>query len=167
MVLEEELADARRSSGPGGGASTGANGSSQAADAEKSDKTGSLERQLAAAVASHETQLSTLRSSLRRAEADHLAAEEEWSRNVSERGKEVERMRGVIEEREREYEEALRGRRAREERLAELEQELETKERDAERERRLAREERERARRAVEGEVRTVLARSPFFKPDG
>jgi hypothetical protein len=59
-----------------------------------------------------------------------------------------------MEEREREYEEALRGRRAREDRLGELEQELEVKERDAERERRAAREERERARRAAEGEVR-------------
>lgn len=159
-VLEEELADARRSTGPSRSRanSDALSNTTPAASIDKSDKTSSLERQLATTIAMYETQLSTLRSSLRRAEADHLSAEEEWSRNVSERGKEVERMRGVMEEREREYEEALRGRRAREDRLGELEQELEVKERDAERERRSAREERERARRAAEGEVRLLLS---------
>jgi hypothetical protein len=156
-VLEEELVDARRSTDPNRSRANSDARSGAAAAApnvDKNDRTSSLERQLATTITTYETQLSTLRSSLRRAEADHLSAEEEWSRNVSERGKEVERMRGVMEEREREYEEALRGRRAREDRLGELEQELEVKERDAERERRAAREERERARRAAEGEVR-------------
>ena len=159
-ILEEELIDARRTTDPSRSrANSDAVGSIAAANAgaEKSDKTSLLERQLATTITTYETQLSTLRSTLRRAEADHLSAEEEWSRNVSERGKEVERMRRVMEEREREYEEALRGRRAREDRLGELEQELEVKERDAERERRSAREEREHARRAAEGEVRPVL----------
>ncbi|CED84426.1 hypothetical protein [Phaffia rhodozyma] len=80
-----------------------------------------LQRQITSLTSSYESKLSDLRSQLHRLEASRAETEEEWSRNVQERSAEVDRLRGVLEAKEREYEEAVRGRRGRDEKVGELE----------------------------------------------
>jgi chromosome segregation ATPase len=147
-TLEEELADARRrASAP----ATSLNGASPASSAETSVATS---RQLASAALAYESKLSDLRTRISRLETERAEAEEEWSRNVQERTKEVERLRRVTDDKDREYEEAVRSRRAREERVYDLEKERETLAKEVERERRKGEEGWERMRKVADEEVR-------------
>ena len=65
----------------------------------------------------------------------------------------MERLRGVVEGKDREYEESVRGKRAREERVGELEGEKEGLKKEVERERRKGEEGWERCRKVQEEEV--------------
>ena len=157
-TLEEELADSHKSSSSktnpsspisttttlNGAGTTNASSSSSMID---------LQRQLASTSSAYESKLSELRSQIRRLESERSEAEEEWSRNVQERTKEVERLRGVVEGKDREYEEAVRSRRVREEKVGELEGEKEGLKREVERERRKGEEGWERCKKVQDDEV--------------
>ena len=58
---------------------------------------------------------------MRALERERNDAEEEWSRNLNERSREIERLRRLVGEKDGEYEESVRGMREREKKIGELE----------------------------------------------
>ena len=69
----------------------------------------------------YEARIGDLRSKMRALEKERHAAEDEWSRNLQERGRELERLRGIVEGKDREYAESVRGKTEMEDRLFKLE----------------------------------------------
>lgn len=69
----------------------------------------------------YEARLGDLRERMRALEKERNDAEEEWSRNLAERSREVERLRRLAGEKDGEYDESVRGMREREKKIAELE----------------------------------------------
>ena len=78
-------------------------------------------RLLREAEGKYEARLGDLRERMRALERERSEAEEEWSRNLAERSREIERLRRLTGEKDGEYEESVRGMREREKRIAELE----------------------------------------------
>lgn len=119
-VLEEELNASAR------GLALDVNPSSQGDVSAPSATAGispaDLSRLLAEAQAKAELKLSELRNAVARAEKDRLDSEEESSRHLQDRAKELERLRVVIREKDAEYAEAVRGRRERDEQISQVEQ---------------------------------------------
>lgn len=103
-LLQEELSS-RPTSGGGGG----------------SVPSEDVARFLREAEGKYEARLSDLRDRMRALERERNDAEEEWSRNLAERSREVERLRRLAGEKDGEYDESVRGMREREKKIAELE----------------------------------------------
>lgn len=69
----------------------------------------------------YEARLGDLRERMRALEKERNESEEEWSRNLTERSREVERLRRLVGEKDGEYDESVRGMREREKKISELE----------------------------------------------
>lgn len=69
------------------------------------DSPAELARLLSEAEGKYEARLSELRDRVRTMEKERNDSEEEWSRNMSERGREIERLKRLMSERERGFEE--------------------------------------------------------------
>ncbi|KAH7104573.1 hypothetical protein BKA62DRAFT_614648, partial [Auriculariales sp. MPI-PUGE-AT-0066] len=109
-LLSDELADSSRSAGGPGVMSSGGGMPSE-----------DVARLLREAEGKYEARLGDLRERMRALERERTEAEEEWSRNLAERSREIERLRRLTGEKDGEYEESVRGMREREKRIAELE----------------------------------------------
>ncbi|KAF8585573.1 hypothetical protein K439DRAFT_1409943 [Ramaria rubella] len=105
-ILMEELTEAK---------GIIANGQSLGSSTEE------LARILAETEGKYEARISDLRSKMRASEKERQEAEDEWSKNLQERSRELERLRGLIDGKDREYAESIRGKAEMEERIATLE----------------------------------------------
>ncbi|KZW00629.1 hypothetical protein EXIGLDRAFT_604026 [Exidia glandulosa HHB12029] len=106
-LLQDELSTQPMSAG-----GNGANGSVPSED---------VARFLREAEGKYEARLSDLRERMRALEKERNDAEEEWSRNLADRSREVERLRRIVGEKDGEYDESVRGMREREKKIGELE----------------------------------------------
>ena len=124
-VLQEELAETRRG---------------RAANDVDSPTTGPGAGELATLLSEnasrHEARLADLRNRMRTLELERADAEESWSRTLQQRAEENERLRGVIVIKDREFKDALDGRRARDEVVQRLEADVERERKEKEGDRR-------------------------------
>lgn len=124
-TLQEGLAEARRghtandlyASTPGPGA-------------------GELAALLSETTSRHEVRLAELRNRMRTIELERAEAEESWSRTLQQRAEENERLRGIITIKDREFKDALDGRRAKDEVVQRLEADVERERKEKEADRR-------------------------------
>jgi chromosome segregation ATPase len=91
------------------------NGHSPGASAEE------VTRILSETEGKYEARIGDLRSKMRGLEKERHEAEDEWSRNLQERSRELERLRGLVEAKDREYAESMRRKTETDEQLIELE----------------------------------------------
>jgi chromosome segregation ATPase len=150
-ALQEELADARRghakndldapTTGPGAG---------------------ELAALLSETTSRHEARLTELRNRMRTLELERAEAEESWSRTLQQRAEENERLRGIIAIKDREFKDALDGRRARDEIVQRLEADVEKERKEKEGDRRQIAE----LAQEVE-ELRESLVRHPRYGATG
>ena len=105
-ILTEELAESQGKL---------ANGLSPGSSAEE------LARILSETEGKYEARISDLRSKMRALEKERHDAEDEWSRNLQERSRELERLRGLVEAKDREYAESIRSKTDMADRVTELE----------------------------------------------
>lgn len=92
-----------------------ANGQSPSSSAEE------LARILSETEGKYEARISDLRSKMRILEKERHDAEDEWSKNLQERSRELERLRRLVEGKDREYAETIQSKTEMEDRLAALE----------------------------------------------
>lgn len=85
------------------------------------DSPAELTRLLSEAEGKYEVRLSDMREKVRTMERERNESEEEWSRNLSERGKEIERLKRLMMEKEREFRDKARDFSESENRIAALE----------------------------------------------
>lgn len=71
----------------------------------------------------YELRLSEVRGRVRGLEKERQEAEDEWSRNLQERGRELERLRGLLDSKDKEYSEFLRTKADMQNRIGELQTE--------------------------------------------
>ena len=107
-VLVEELAEIQ-------GKLT--NGQSPGSSAEE------LARILSETEGKYEARISDLRSKMRALEKERHEAEDEWSKNLQERSRELERLRGLVDAKDKEYAESIRSKTEMADRILELEAE--------------------------------------------
>lgn len=81
-----------------------------------------IQRLLAESESRAESKLSDLRARIRALECERNELEEEWAGKMQERVKELEKMRGVLLDKEKEHARSLEGLRERESRIQEVEQ---------------------------------------------
>ena len=124
-VLQEELAEARR-----GHATNGIDTPTTGPGA------GELAALLSETTSRHEVRLAELRNRMRTLELERADAEESWSRTLQQRAEENERLRGIIAVKDREFKDALDGRRARDEVVQRLEADVEKERKEKEGDRR-------------------------------
>ncbi|KZT52441.1 hypothetical protein CALCODRAFT_502304 [Calocera cornea HHB12733] len=106
-VAADELAEARRS---GGG--------------EDEGRRREVQRLLAESEQRAELRVAELRERLSALGRERQAAEEEWTRDLAERNREVDRLRRVIEGKDREYAQAVREKRERDDRVEGVQREM-------------------------------------------
>ncbi|KAG8872196.1 hypothetical protein FRB97_007889 [Tulasnella sp. 331] len=85
------------------------------------DSPAELARLLSEAEGKYEVRLSDMREKVRTMEKERNESEEEWSRNLSERGKEIERLKRLMADKEREFRDKARDFSESESRIAALE----------------------------------------------
>lgn len=83
-----------------------------------------LARLLSEAESKYEARLSDLRSKIRSLEKERNESEEEWARNLAERGKEIERLKRLMAEKETEFLRKAKGWEESESRIGALERSL-------------------------------------------
>jgi chromosome segregation ATPase len=120
-ILEEEIATSKRG-GPLDISTASHGGRTSPSEVTGGISPADLSRLLAEAQAKAELKLSELRSEVARSERDRLDSEEESSRHLQDRARELERLRAVIREKDTEYAEAVRGRRERDEQISQVEE---------------------------------------------
>lgn len=94
-----------------------ANGQSSGSSADE------LARILSETEGKYEARISDLKSKMRALEKERHEAEDEWSKNLQERSRELERLRSLVQGKDREYAESIRSKSKMEDRLVELEAE--------------------------------------------
>ena len=124
-ALQEELTEARR-----GHATNGVDAPTTGPGA------GELAALLSETTSRHEARLAELRNRMRTLELERVDAEESWSRTLQQRAEENERLRGIIGVKDREFKDALDGRRARDEVVQRLEADVERERKEKEGDRR-------------------------------
>jgi hypothetical protein len=97
---------------------------------------GELAALLSETTSKHEVRLAELRNRVRTIELERAEAEESWSRTLQQRAEENERLRGIIAIKDREFKDALDGRRARDEVVQRLEADVERERKEKEIDRR-------------------------------
>ena len=97
---------------------------------------GELAALLSETTSRHEVRLAELRNRMRTIELERAEAEESWSRTLQQRAEENERLRGTIAIKDREFKDALDGRRARDEVVQRLEADVERERKEKEADRR-------------------------------
>lgn len=107
-IISEELSEMRRNV---------INGNSSHSSAEE------LARILSETEGKYETRITELRSRMRALEKERQEAEDEWSRNLQERSRELERLRNLVDRKDREYAESIRKKTEMEDRIVELQTE--------------------------------------------
>lgn len=150
-VLQEEVAEARR-----GPATNGLDAPVTGPGA------GELAALLSETTSRHELRLAELRNRMRTLELERADAEESWSRTLQQRSEENERLRGIIAIKDREFKDALDGRRARDEVVQQLEADVERERKEKEGDRRQIAE----LAQEVEG-LRESLVCQPLYSATG
>lgn len=107
----------------------------------------------------YESRLAELRAKIRVLERERVEAEEDWSKGLQQRSKEVERLRRELKEKENEWKEEVRNAQQRDERVRELEREIVRKNEERERDRA----ERENLRSQIESIKEAEVCRQPHF----
>jgi len=125
-VLQEELAEDRRGHAP----------NDLDAPTSTGPRAGELAALLSETTSRHEVRLAELRNRMRTLELERAEAEENWSRTLQQRAEENERLRGIITIKDREFKDALDGRRARDEVVQRLEADVERERKEKETDRR-------------------------------
>lgn len=146
-VLQEEVAEGRRR---------------HSTNDLDTPTTGPGARELAALLSEttsrHEVRLAELRNRMRTLELERADAEEGWSRTLQQRAEENERLRGIIVIKNREFKDALDGRRARDEIVQRLEADVERERKEKEADRRQISE----LAREVEDLRESLVCNSPY-----
>jgi chromosome segregation ATPase len=119
-MIQVELSEARKSpslsgsrTGMGGRGSTGGGG------------TADMAKLLSEAESRSEARLSELRTRIKTIEAERHEAEENWSKTLASRGEEIERLRNLLRDKEREWREVSEFRAIKEKEVASLTEEVE------------------------------------------
>ena len=97
---------------------------------------GELAALLSETTSRHEVRLAELRNRMRTIEIERAEAEESWSRTLQQRADENERLKGTIAVKDKEFKDALDGRRARDEVVQRLEADVERERKEKEADRR-------------------------------
>lgn len=94
----------------------------KAKDADRSSRasTEELARILSETESKYETKISELRQKLRALEKDRQEVEDEWSKNLQERNRELERLRGIVGGKDKEYANSISTKNAMEEQIEAL-----------------------------------------------